>query len=275
MHETCFALCMPRRRHLVLFLAIFFLTRFNPAQNSAKTPTIPTPAYDVVSIVPHKFDAESTSWGSQGSTFTATNLTVKMFVTLAFGLRQNLISGLPAWADSNRYDIKAKIVDADFSTLRKLTDKQHNEMLVKILTDRFNLKSHTETKELPVYNLVLAHHGSKLKTSAIQDNSKGTWTSNTGDFTGTTISITSLTDMLANELHRTVIDKTNLSALYDMHLTWAPDPLATVGQDNGRVEDAGPSIFSALQDQLGLKLVPTKGPVTTLVIDHVERPTPN
>ena len=275
MHKTCFALCMRRCRNLVLFLAIFLLTRFNHAQNSAKTPTIPTPVYDVVSIVPHKFDADSTAWGSQGSTFTATNLTVKMFVTLAFGLRQDLISGLPAWAGSNRYDIKAKIVDADLSTLRKLTDKQHNEMLVKIATDRFNLKSHTEIKELPVYNLVLAHHGSKLKTSAIQDNSKGTWTSNTGDFTGTTISITALTDMLANELHRTVIDKTNLSALYDMHLTWAPDRPATVGQDNGIGDDAGPSLFSALQDQLGLKLVPSKGPVTTLVIDHVERPTPN
>ncbi len=198
-----------------------------------------------------------------------------MLLSFAFGLRQDLISGFPAWANSDHYDIKAKIVDADPSTLRKLTGKQHDEMLVKILTDRFNLKSHTETKELPVYALVLASHGSKLKESAIQDNSKDTWTMNNGDFTGTTIPITSLADMLANQLHRTIVDQTHLSALYDMHVTWAPDLTAPAGQENDGGEDTAPSLFSALQDQLGLKLVPMKGPVTTLVIDHLERPTPN
>ena len=232
-----------------------------------------TPTYDVVSITPNKSDAGSTYWNTQDSTFSATNMNAAMLVSSAFGLRQDLISGLPAWAKSVSYDINAKIVEPNLPALKKLTAKQHDAMLVQILTDRFAFKSHTETKQLPVYNLVVASHGSKLKRSDIQDETKGTWTSNTGAFTGTTISMASLVDMLANELHRTVIDLTSLIGFYDMHLTYAPDRPA--GEDNGQAADTGPSLFSALQDQLGLKLVPAKGPVTTLIVDHIEPPTPN
>ena len=250
-----------------------------PLSGFAQTPTqatVPTPAYDVVSITPNKANAGSTYWNSQDSTFTGTNLNAKMLVSFAFGISEDLISGLPAWAGSVRYDINAKIVDPDLPTLKKLTDKQHNDMLAQVLADRFSLKSHTESKKLPVYNLVLAPHGSKLKLSALQDQTKGTWTSNVGDFTGTTIPISAITDFLASHLQRTVIDKTNLTGFYDLHLTWAPEsPAAIAGQDTGQTEDTGPSLFSALQDQLGLKLIPAKGPVPTLVIDHIEPPTPN
>ncbi len=256
--------------HLLLPLLLLPL----PAQTP--TPTVPTPTYDVVSITPNKSDSGNMMFNNQDATFIATNFGLKDLLSTAFDLREDLISGLPAWAASARYDISAKIVDPDLPTLKKLTDQQHNAMLAQILADRFQLKSHTELKQLAVYNLVVIPHGPKFKPSALQDEHHGGWNTNNHEFTGTVITMSAFAGFLANELHRTVIDQTNLPARYDLHLTWAPDqPAAAAGQDNGQPADAGPSLFSALQDQLGLKLIPAKGPVTTLVVDHIDPPTPN
>ena len=151
-------------------------------------------------------------WNLQDSSFTGTNLNAKMLVSFAFGIREDLISGLPSWAGSVRYDINAKIIDPDLPTLKRLTDKQRNDMLTQLLADRFALKSHTESKQLPVYNLVIAPHGPKFKPSPTQDETKGNWRNNNTEFTGTVISIGSLVDFLASHLQRTVIDQTNLTA---------------------------------------------------------------
>ena len=263
---------MDRIRPHLLLLFLLPLTAFpqTPTQ-----PTVPTPTYDVVSIAPNKSDSGNMMWNSQDSSFSGTNINAKMLVSFAFGIREDLISGLPAWAGSTRYDIAAKIVDPDLPALKKLTDKQRNDMLAQILAERFALKSHTESKQLPVYDLVVTPHGPKFKPSPNQDETKGNWRTNNTEFTGTVISIGSLADFLANDLHRTVLNKTNLTARYDLHLTWAPDNPAAAGNDNSQTEDTGPSLFSALQDQLGLKLEPAKGPVTILVIDHIDPPTPN
>ncbi len=261
--------------HPRLSLPSLLLVLFSAVAARAQAPvqpTVPTPTYDVVSIVPNKSDAGSTSWRTQDASFSATNINLTMLVGSAFGLRLDLISGLPRWADSARFDVNAKIIDPDLPTLKKVTDQQHNAMLARVLADRFQLKAHTEVKQLPVYNLVVSPHGPKVKRSAIQDEAKGSWFNNNGEFTGTAIHISSLADFLASDLHRTIIDHTSLTDFYDLHLKWAADHPS--GQDDGRTDD-GPSLFSALEDQLGLKLVPAKGPVTTLVVDHIEPPTPN
>ena len=261
-------------RHLLLTLLLPLATEI-PAQTPTE-PTVPTPTYDVVSIAPHKADANSSGWETHDATFTATNINLKMLVSFACNIRQDLISGLPGWADSARFDINAKIVDPDLPTLKKLTRQQHNAMLVQMLTDRFQLKTHTETRQLPVYNLVRTPHGPKFKPSPTQDPTKGSWFDNNAEFTGIVMPMAGLVDFLAGELHRTVIDQTSLTALYELHLKWAPDrPAAAAGQDTGQTDDTGPSLFSALVDQLGLKLVPAKAPVTTLVVDHLDPPTPN
>ncbi len=261
------------RLSLLLLLPVL-LTPPAPAQTPTQL-TVPTPVYDVVSIVPNKSEGNSTTWRTLDASFSASNITLKMLVCDAFDLRADLVSGLPGWADSARFDLNAKIVDPDLPTLKKVTDKQHSAMLAQVLADRFQLRTHIETKQLPVYTLVVTPHGPKVKRSAAQDEAKGSWFNNNGEFTGSTIRISSFADYLASELHRTVLDQTGLTAFYDLHLKWAADRPAS--QDDGRnpADDAGPSLFSALQDQLGLKLVPAKGPVTTLVVDRVEPPTPN
>ncbi len=264
------------RPHL---LPLLLLPLLAPAQTPQPLqPTVPTPVYDVVSIVPNNSDSGNMSFEGHDATFTATNVRFKNLLSNAFDVREDLISGLPGWAESARYDLKAKIVDPDLPTLKKLTEEQRDAMLAGILTDRFHLKVHTESKQLPIYNLVVTPHGPKFKPSADQDPKHGGMRASDHDADIEASRISALLVLLAGSLHRTVIDQTHLTALYDMHLTWAPDrPAAAAGLDDGRnpAADTGPSLFSALEDQLGLKLVPAKGPVTTLVVDHIEPPTPN
>ncbi len=258
--------------HLLLLLLLPPLIR---AQARA---TVPTPAYDIVSILPNKSDSGNMSIYTQDAAFTATNMRLKNLLSNAFDIREDLISGLPGWAESARYDIKAKIVDPDLAVLKKLTKEQRETMLAGILTDRFGLKVHTETKQLPVYNLVVTPHGPKFQPSADQSPDHGGMGAKNHDVTITASPLATLVYFLAGSLHRTVIDQTNLTARYDMHLTWAADrPAAAAGLDDGHnaADDTGPSLFSAVQDQLGLKLVPAKGPVPTLVVDHIDPPTPN
>ncbi len=246
-----------------------------PSPAASPSTTQPaTPIYDVVSIVPNKSDSGNWGINSQDATLTATNIPFKALVENAFGIREGLISGISGWADSARYDLKAKIVDPDIPALKKLSDKQRQAMLAQVLTDRFHLKVHKETKTLPVYDLVVLKSGPKFKEST-QSVDHGGMNVNNSELTGTAVSLSALVYMLSGHLNRTVIDKTNLTGKYDLHLTWAPDRPAMAGSDAGQPDDAGPSLFSALQDQLGLKLDPAKGPVITLVVDHIDPPSPN
>ena len=264
--------------HHPLLRALLSVLLAAPLSAQAPAPTVPTPTSDVVSIVPNKSDSGNMSFEGHDSTFTATNMRLKNLVGNAFDIREDLISGLPGWAESARYDLKAKIVDPDLAALKRLTNKQRDAMLAQILADRFQLKTHTETKQLPVYNLVVTPHGPRFRPSASQDPDHGGMRASDHEVTITASPLGSLVYFLAGNLHRTVIDRTNLTARYDLHLTWAPDrPAAAAGQDDGRnpADDTGPSLFSALEDQLGLKLEPAKGPVVTLVVDHIDPPTPN
>ena len=137
--------------------------------------------------------------------------------------------------------------------------------------ERFQLKAHTEIKTLPVYELVVIKDGPKFKQS--EDDTHGSGTSIHGDHNGKeltahNLSITSLASSLTNEVHRTVIDKTGLAGKYDLGMKWSAD-------DGTAQADSLPSIFTALPEQLGLKLQAGKGPVETLVVDSVEMPSEN
>jgi uncharacterized protein (TIGR03435 family) len=155
---------------------------------------------------------------------------------------------------------------------------------------------HTETKTLPVYELMIAKEGSKLKEATPGDTYTngikgpdgvahgGMMRMGRGEVTGQALPVESLVNMLSRQLQRTVIDKTGLTAKYDFTLQWTeegPTPMFK-GSDGGSQQRAdaapdatGPSIFTALQEQLGLRLQPAKGPVETLVVDHVEMPSEN
>lgn len=239
----------------------------SPAESaSAKLPT-----YDVVSIKLNKSGSGSTDIDTDDNRYLAKNVSLKDLLENAYGIKKHLISGVTGSIESARFDIEAKIVDRDPDALKKLTGKQYGQMLLPFLVERFQLKAHIETKILPVFELVVAKDGPKFKPA--KDDTGGSGTSIHGDHNGSElsahdISMTDLASSLTNQVHRTVIDKTGLAGKYDLGMKWT-------GDDSATQSDVGPSIFTALQEQLGLKLQSAKGPVETLVVDSVEMPSEN
>jgi uncharacterized protein (TIGR03435 family) len=157
-------------------------------------------------------------------------------------------------------------------------------MLVALIEDRFQLKIHRETKEMPVYALVVAKNGTKLKANAGEPGPR--LRMGRGQLNGTKVPLKMLVQQLAQQLGRPVVDKTGLTGDYDFTLTWTPQPgeggamFAGPGGPGGPEgpppsDPDGPSIFAAIQEQLGLKLESDKGPVEILVLDQVEKPTEN
>ena len=226
------------------------------------------PAYDVVSIKPNKSGSGSSDIDSQDGIYSASNISLKQLLVDAYDIRQDLISGLTGPIASARFDIEAKIVDPDRDALGKLTDKQRRSMLLPFLMERFQLKAHTEIKILPVYELVVIKSGPKFAHSSGDWKQAGTHIQNR-NLTARDIPMSSLASSLAGQVHRTVIDKTGLQGNYDLALKWSDDDAPDAQTD------AAPSIFTALQEQLGLKLQPAKGPVETLVVDNAEMPSEN
>lgn len=183
--------------------------------------------------------------------------------------RDDQISGLPGWARSDTYDIEAKMDEETLSVLQKLPSKeqtwQRQFMQQALLADRFKLQIRRETKEMPVYALVVAKGGLKLKESRVIVKM---WSAGGGRITIKAGRTDDLVIGLTSDVDRAVVNKTGLTGKYDIDLKWTTD-------DRQGTPDAGPSIFTALEEQLGLKLMPTKGPVDVLVVDHVERPSEN
>ena len=211
-----------------------------------------------------------------------TNMTLTDILLNAYFIRPELMSGLPHWADSTRFDINAKVSDPGINVL-KLPDEQFHAMMVAFLTDRFHLRAHIETKTLPVYDLVIAKSGIRFKEnvavpssgedSAHPNTKPGTVLVNNNHLTAVGVPISNLATNLAFQVERNVIDKTGLTGNYDIDLKWTPHELE--GKTDGLTDNNAPDLFTALQEQLGLKLEPSKGPVDALVIDHVEMPTEN
>jgi uncharacterized protein (TIGR03435 family) len=258
------------------------------AQGSAERPQ-----FEVASIKPNSPGGVSTGDFRflPGGRFTAEKAVLRFLIQNAYGLKPFQISGGPDWINSQGYDIQAKASGNP-------TPAQMQRMMQTLLEDRFKLKTHREVKELPVYALTVARSGLKLPEP--KDGSCATsdpdgppappapgQTSPCGRamvtisrmagarIQGGKISMAELTRILSNMLGRTVIDKTGFMGVFDVHLEFAlDDAIAGLPHPTGPPgETSIPSVFVALQEQLGLKLESTKGPVEVLIIDHVERPT--
>jgi len=221
----------------------------------------------------------------QDGTFTGTNVPLKNVMEYsAYGIPGQRILGGPAWLGSVRFDIEAKEDALTLAEMKGLgrdeRQARQQKMFQELLADRFKLLVHWETREMPVYELVAAKGGSKLTASKEPAGSTGI---NSGSASMSIKGISmegcaqALTRVLAEELGRVVVDKTGIEGRFDMELKWTPEDGASGGPNgNGEAQDAqGPSIFTALQEQLGLKLESAKRPVQALVIDHVEMPSEN
>jgi bla regulator protein blaR1 len=235
---------------------------------------------------------------SPGGLFTAKNVTVKILIEQAYDVRDFQISGGPGWLSTERYDIAAKGDGSGVSEddMRKMTEEQRNRFQEQfrlkvraLLADRFQLKVHQETKELPVYALIVAKNGPRIQAATDDGSPGGGLSMRRGDagkaeITGKKVALAPLVQLLSNQVGRTVLDRTGLKGNYDFKMTFAPD--LGLGQqppgprDGGAdrppaVDTDGPSIFTALQEQLGLKLDAQKGPVEVVVIDGVQKASEN
>jgi len=255
-------------------------------------PYVPTLTFDVASVREIQTDGDNPSWAiglvspPHSSQFEAKAHSAKVLIMLAYGFGPFTISGAPDWVSTSLYNVLAKSDHSVDDQLAKLTDdqarleKQH--MLQALLADRFKLKAHWETKQASLYALVIAKGGSKLQPTKIETVDPAVPNSAPPETRGPDIQSHSvahgremnvryitakgIAGLIGSMLQTNVEDKTGLPGRYDftLHYTYqSSDP------------DSFPSIPTALQEQLGLKLESSKGSVDVLVIDHIERPTEN
>ena len=276
-----------------LSLSVVLVAPFALAQNmplpsavlsESKDADVKLPDFDVASVKENKSDSHMMRWRYTADGISTMNLSLANLIASAYNIKQYLISGGPSWVNSTGFDVDAKVDAADVETYKKLSPAQHRLMMQKLLAARFHLVVHIETKTLPVYDLVIAGGGSKLKASAPDPpppadanpsdppKPRGMVRMGAGWLELQEMPLTSFVEQLGYAVNRTVINKTGLTGKYDLSLKWTPDDQESA--ENGS-DNQAPHLFTALQEQLGLKLEPSKGPVDTLVVDHVEMPSAN
>ena len=229
---------------------------------SAETPL----AFEAASVKPAPPD-RGTAWYYRtppGVRVSVSNAPLSVLIQNIYRVRSFQVSSGPSWIATERWDIEAT---PGSNATPAITPEQRDEMFKTLLADRFHLVLHRETKELPVYDLVVAKGGSKLPRSGDEP---GFGMSDTGSVTFKKTTVSTFANVLSGVLGRKVIDKTGLQGNFNVDLHWTPNERADAQPD-----DAGPSIFTAIQEQLGLRLESSKGPVEVLVIDRAEKPSEN
>ncbi len=283
-----------RRSPVVLLLAVLALGGADlclQAQTNAAAPqdaSVKAPVYEVVSIRPASPGDRDVGSKDLPNGFDYKNMPLVWLIYEAYGIRMDSqISGLPEWAKTDHYSVSARVDEDTAEAWKKLSPKeiwvQQQLMLQTMLADRCQLKKRREVKELPVYDLVIAKGGLKMKEAA-PDEKEITYVktfamySDAGQSGGSTMTMTThagtaleLAESLPSYVGRIVVDKTGLGdERFDFELKWSSDQEAPA--DKG---GTGPAIFKALEEQLGLKLEPAKGSVDTFVVEHMERPSAN
>ncbi len=246
-----------------------------PSQASNPDPTA-THIFEVASIHQNNTSADGHHHiysAANDSQFRTINVSVKELLQLAYAIPETQILNAPAWVDSITFDIDAKAAPEVDATMHNLSSEQgrlwKRQLVQALLADRFQLKAHEETRQLPVYALVVAKNGPSFKSSEANGTTIDTGRSHI-HVQGSDNTLALLARTLAESLGRVVMDHTGLTGRYDLTLRWTPDDAASTAP-----ADAPPNIFTAIQEQLGLKLESTKGPVPVLVIDHVAMPSEN
>jgi uncharacterized protein (TIGR03435 family) len=248
------------------------------ADTSTETPAAATPEFEAATIKPVKEPAPYRLHDSEeGRRFQTRYTSLNDLIVLAYGVDRRQVVGAPAWVTHDEYDVDAV---ADDGVKLDGNNKLFEAMLQKLLADRFQLTVHREQREMPVYALVVAKGGAKLKVAdPTSEQNNGCRSLGVCFFTKETLSgFARFMGFVV--MDKPVVDKTGLTGEYDFELKWTPDDsqFASMGvrpptpNDNA---NAPPGLFTAIQEQLGLKLEPQKTSAEVLVIDHVERPSEN
>jgi uncharacterized protein (TIGR03435 family) len=236
------------------------------------------PTYEVASIKPNTDDDFRYAFRiERDGTLYATGITVKRLMMTAYNVQGFRFIGGPGWVAARRWDVQAK-------PSRAASEEQIRPMLRALLEDRFQLRAHSETRDMPVYELVVDRNGSKVPTAK---DAKATPIVRvaTGSIELTNNTSATFASQLSYALAQPVIDKTGLSGNFDFAIRWTPEP----GEDGGPTTAGlppgtsappastpdGPSVFTAIREQLGLRLKSARGPVEVVVIDNVQMPMAN
>ena len=260
-------------------------------------------SFEVVSVKPSAAANDSTNVDTTPYRIRCENVLVRQLLMMGFTIRsESQIESMPDWAKSERFNIDAKVDEETAATMKGLSreerQKWQQEMMQSLIEDRFHLKFHWGKKELPVYILTVAKSGSKLKATVLPPPPPGTapnakprdpgtsFSTSNGHMVVTNGSMDAFSNQLSHMAEmdgRVVLDRTNLPGKFDWTLDWAPERQQNSfrGADSGNpapaptADTSKPNLFTALQEQLGLKVEQDKAPVDLLVIDDLERPTEN
>jgi uncharacterized protein (TIGR03435 family) len=238
------------------------------AQSEGDNATAVAPLYKAISVKPTKFGIHADrNTKISPDEVTVANETAQELIQGAYDIKGDQIVGAPGWLNSQRYDIDAKVdtsAEGEGTLASGALQERSERMLQALLSNRFKLAVHRQTRMIPVYELVIAGDGAKLRESIPADADSAAprvIQVDSGRIMGREVPAATLARMLSDQLGRPVLDKTGLSNHYDITLQW---------QANSELP--GPAISAALQEQLGLKLVPQLMPKEFLVIDYVEMP---
>src|SRR5262245_28226826 len=227
-----------------------------------------SPAFEVASIKPASPDAIGLMMRFMpGGGLRIVNASMKDIIAMAYDVDKRQIAGGPDWVNSERFDILAT------APQRSDDEKLNRQRIQTLLSERFHLSVHRETRELPVFNLMSAKNGHKLQPS---NENNGVFR-NRGKLVGTGATTDILASVLTTIVGRPVLDQTDLTERYNFQLEWTEEsgPIEKGGvvsvPSDPNPDTSGPSIFSAIQEQLGLKLESAKGPVQFIVIDRAEK----
>ena len=275
---------------IVKRLALIWLVFCNSLSGQTNSPGA-TSAFEVASVKPSFSASDRALVQAVPGRLLMQNFAPRTLIVLAYGVADYQVAGGPSWIGSDRYDVQAK-AEGD-ATVQQM----EGPMLQALLVERFKLAFHRETQQLPVYELTRAAGDAKL-----QPTKEGSCTTYSLDvpaprasvtgapgtafcgfphltlngknraLDGKGVSMATLAGNIARSVRRSVVDKTGLTGTYDLHLEWTDAPLTDI--PNPEVSNR-PSIFTAITEQLGLKLESAKGPVEVIVIDRIERPSQN
>jgi uncharacterized protein (TIGR03435 family) len=238
-----------------------------PSVSNQRTAANAHASFAVATIKPHNSVLNHNGWELAGNRFSMYNYSVSQLIVFAYSInRQQIVNG-PGWVVDDRYDVDGK---SDAQAEPNLGQQQ--EMVRKLLVDRFNLRFHREQREMPVYSLQIAKGGAKLKLAADpratpMEQSDGHGFETTRSYTSASIAYFILVEQLFAD--RPLVDQTGLPDRYDFKLNY------TYNEADNTDANAPPGLFTAIQQQLGLKFQPTKAAVSTFVIDHIDRPSEN
>ncbi len=285
-------MCEPRRLRptritqslaLILFIAAISCTWVRAQSSLAQS-------FDVISVKPNRGENLGTSLSdSLPGKFAARYYSLLWVMEYAYDAKEAQIEGLPAWADSEKYDIDAKMDDATAEQEKSLSREQRTKLtrtrVQSLLADRFALQLHHETKNIPVLELTVAKGGSKLVETPLvpapgdpHPLPPGSLTMGANAGQWTIVSNQEPLKILVNVLSgqpevrgRVLLDRTGLTGKYTFKLQWSTQNLSAAPSS----DTTGASLFSALEEQIGLRLESAKAPVDVLVVDHVAQPSPN